>query len=526
MNNTLPWATYIRVSTDDQAEEGASIPAQRASCEAYAKARGWGVPPELVLVDDGYTGRNAKRPGFQRLLDLLRTRQVQGVIAWKLKRLARSTRIVADLLDLLAETRTELACVAESWDTTTPMGRAMVGVGAIFAQLESEDNGVQTSAAMQHLRKNGYWTGGAVPAGCRVVPADGGKRRKLELGEHADTVRQAWGWILAGASLREVGQRLHQAGVPCSSRGEAKAKPWTGVQVRNLLLSPQVVGLLVDAPTQLAVRHRLSTRTSPVRRGSGKPGVKAETPSPLAGILSCPVCESAMVQVTATGHGGRYRYFRCTGRIKGRCAQKDVRCEPVEAAVLAAVAEACQLGGEYPRQLLAELEAARAELAKAKDERAALQSQRDQLSARISDLVLRQQIGAPGWDEAMRHVGAELERVDARLAVLRGVIGAGESDQLSVDLVLADIASHAARLPTLPVAEQARTLRLMLDRARLDGEYVVLRLYRPSNKGEPARGDRRVRTKALEWLPGAHGLRTIEVRVNRRSCASTAPGRP
>ena len=526
---TRPWAIYIRVSTDDQAEEGASIPAQRESCLAYCKARGWTVPADLVLIDDGYTGRNARRPGWQRLVGLLRDRQIQGVVAWKLKRLARSTRIVADLLDLLRESGTEMACVAESWDTTTPMGRAMVGVGAIFAQLESEDNGVQTSAAMQHLRRHGYWTGGVVPAGCVVEPADGGKRRKLAAGPDADAVRPAWARILAGESLRQVADWLERQGIAAPARGRAVSGGWTPVSARNLLLSPQVAGILVDTGTQAAVRARLAGRQTPIRRSGDKAPSRAADPSPLAGLIRCPACDSAMVLVQATGNGGAYRYFRCVQKPKRRCDQKDLRCEPIEHAAIAAVAQACQPGQAYQDIIRAGLAHARTQVEEVRRGRTRLLSERDQLRARISDLALRQSIGS-AWTIAMEAAGAELDRLDQAIAAQDGTLAAARTDTGSLDLVLTGLAAQAARLPDLPLAEQARTLRALCDRVQVTDASVILDLYMPETN-RPERDARGGSYTAQLWLPGTHGERTIRVVLPRachaRGACHPAPrGRP
>lgn len=511
---TNQWAIYIRVSSDEQAEEGASIPAQLESCEAYAKARGRHVPRDLIIIDDGYTGRNDRRPGFQRLLGLLRERQVVGFIAWKLKRIARSTRIIADLLDLLKRTQTDFTCVTESWDTTTPMGVAMINVGGIFAQLDSDENGVQTSLAMQYLRKHGFWTGGTVPPGTSVQTE--GFRKKLVENEHAPIVREAWAWVLQGQSLREIGNRLTQSGVPCTSRKQPLSQ-WTPVQVRNFLLSSQVVPLLVDAGTQLAVKHRLSTRSSPIRRGTQTPGLRTAAPSPLAGMLRCPACDAAMVQTTGTGrHGGTYRYFRCTNKPKLRCSQKDVRCDQVEQVVMDAVREACQAGGEYQRILRAELAAAQAKLEQKRGEQVQLKAEREQLAARVADLTLRQQIGTAVWNEAMKALGGELERVDRRLAELTGTIAVAEVDRGSLDLVLADIAAHTGKLAQLPPDEQGKALRVLLDRVRLEDESVILDLYHPQSPNEkPAGITRRGSYSSASWLPGSHGVRTLRIVIPR-----------
>lgn len=511
-----PWVIYTRVSDDDQAD-GASPEAQLESCRAYAKARGWEVSEELY--DDGYTGRNDRRPGYQRVLELLRSGTVAGVIAWKLKRLSRRVRDTYQLMDLLNSTGCNFATVVEHWDTTTPMGRAMVGVGAIFNQLESEENGVQTRAAMTYLRRHGFWTGGpAVPAGTKVI-ADG-DRKRLVRADDAATVEQAWPWVVAGASLREVAERLTASGVRGPKAG------WTPSAVRSLLLSTQVTGILVDGATQAVVRAKLAARTTPMRRGTdASPGSRAVQPSPLAGLLRCPACEGSMFQVTARGHGGTYRYFRCARKDKRLCQQKDVRCEPVEAQAIEAIAEALRPGSAYERQVHAELGASQALLEQAKADRGRLTAERDQLTARISQLTLRTQIGTAAWTEAMRLVGAELERVDRGLAQLAGTIAAGEVDAGSLDIAIGEMRAAAGALAAASREEMARLLRLLVVAVRLDGDDTVLDLYHPKQRTPTVAGEGSC--IGQDWRANRHGPRTIQVRIMaRRSQAAGRTARP
>jgi len=508
------WLIYARVSTDEQAEEGASLPAQLATCRAYAQSRGWTIAEELV--DGGYTGTNTKRPAYQKVLEQLRSRSVAGVISWKLKRLARSVRDWIALMELVVETGTGVAIVMESIDTSTPMGRAIATIMATFGQLESEEIGAQTKLAMRYLKGQGIYCGGTVPAGCQVVPTDDGKRRRLIAGPGAEQLRQAWGWIAAGDGLKLIARRLNDLGIAAARRPQGKPpRPWTSTSLRTFLLSPMVTGILVSAEVQAHTRAILAGRASPLRFGSrAAPGKRAEIPSPLAGMLRCHRCGSTMVQVTARGNGGSYRYLRCNGRGKNLCREKDVRAEPVEAEVLAAVAKAFEPGGEYQKQMLAEHAKSQAMLADRKRERGVLTAERDQLSARVSSLTLQSQIGGAAWSEAMRLISGELERVDARLAQLQGQLAVADVDLQSLEFILAELAKGAKDLAQRPAAELGTALRTLVKRVTVHADRTILDLYEMSAAPE---GGKLVRTEVRNWGPTPHPQRTIRVELARQT---------
>ena len=501
---TLPWLIYSRVSTDEQAAHGVSLDAQLASCRAYATARGWTVLEEVV--DAGASAATLKRPGMTKVLDALRARRVAGVIAWRLDRLTRSVRDLMSLLDLTSDL-VGIVSVTESLDTTTPMGRFVVHMLGSIAQLERETVGQRVKAAMDHARSQGRWLGRAVPAGC-VVVAEGAHKR-LVRGEQADDVARAWPEILGGASLADVCRRFKADGIrPTSRPGMETRTGWTPTTVRNLLLSHQVAGVLVEASLQNAVRQALAGRESPGKRGLPmRPGVRAAEPSPLAGLLRCPTCDAAVVQVTGTGNGGTYRYFRCTARVKGLCAHRDERCEPIEGEVRRLLEQALAAGGGYERDVLADLEEARASLDAARGERLRMVAEREQVAARIGHLALHTQIGTATWTESMKALGKELERIDRRVAELTGTEAAGSVDVGSLDLVLEQMREGLKEIAEGDGERLGTVLRLMVRRVRLLPDEVELVLYPPQGGNGSY--------ISLGKLPRLHGVRTITVRLPR-----------
>ncbi len=123
-------ALYTRVSTHDQQ----TLPLQLDALREYAKRRGWEVVGEVAEV----AGGNVKRPQREDLLQAAKRREVDAILVWRLDRWGRS---VADLVGSLAELEAvgvAFVSVTEALDLTTPAGRAMAAMVAVFAQFERE----------------------------------------------------------------------------------------------------------------------------------------------------------------------------------------------------------------------------------------------------------------------------------------------------------------------------------------------------------------------------------------------------
>ncbi|MCQ6356436.1 recombinase family protein [Bacillus cereus] len=140
-------AIYIRVSTQDQVENY-SIEVQRERIRAYCKAKNWDVYDEYI--DGGYSGSNLDRPDIKRLLNNLNN--IDVVVVYKLDRLSRSQR---DTLELIEEhflkNNVDFVSITETLDTSTPFGKAMIGILSVFAQLERET--IAERMRMGHIKR-------------------------------------------------------------------------------------------------------------------------------------------------------------------------------------------------------------------------------------------------------------------------------------------------------------------------------------------------------------------------------------
>jgi len=152
---------YARVSTNDQQ----TLPMQNRAMREYAARRGWTIALQLREVGSGA----AKREARERILEAARRRDIDVVLVWRLDRWGRS---VTDLLATLQELKhldVGFVSLTEALDLTTPAGRAMAGLLAVFAEFEREILRERTRAGLAHARQNGQRLGRPITAGLQAA---------------------------------------------------------------------------------------------------------------------------------------------------------------------------------------------------------------------------------------------------------------------------------------------------------------------------------------------------------------------
>jgi site-specific DNA recombinase len=159
VSTTTVALVYIRVSTARQAADGVSLEAQEARARAHAEKNGWAVAG--VFKDEGISGKDAiaKRPGLKSLLESsisLKAKNINAVVVvYSVSRLSRSQKLLWNLLDDRDGAGLAVSSVTEPFDTTTPMGRAMLGMIAVFAALEADMVSERTKDALAELKMQG-----------------------------------------------------------------------------------------------------------------------------------------------------------------------------------------------------------------------------------------------------------------------------------------------------------------------------------------------------------------------------------
>lgn len=195
-------ALYVRVSTDFQFEEGYSIEAQEQKLKQWCDIKDYAN--YQVYQDGGWSGSNLDRPAMKKLISDIMNHKVKRVVVYKLDRLSRSQKDTLFLLEeLFIPNNVEFFSMNENFDTSTPYGKAMIGILSVFAQLERENIRERTRMGMYERVKDGYWMGGnGTPFGYDYDS----NQDILVPNEHAEDVRNIYDLYLQGYSTTKLAQ--------------------------------------------------------------------------------------------------------------------------------------------------------------------------------------------------------------------------------------------------------------------------------------------------------------------------------
>ena len=173
MNNRID-AIYARQSVDKK--DSISIESQIEFCKYELKG---GNCKEYK--DKGYSGKNTERPQFQQLMQDIESGLVRKVVVYKLDRISRSILDFAKMMDFFQKYEVEFVSSTEKFDTSTPMGRAMLNICIVFAQLERETIQKRVTDAYYSRSQRGFKMGGKAPYGFHTEPIkmDGINTKKL-----------------------------------------------------------------------------------------------------------------------------------------------------------------------------------------------------------------------------------------------------------------------------------------------------------------------------------------------------------
>lgn len=239
-------AIYVRVSTDEQAEDGSSLESQEDRCRAFCAARGLDVT--AVYRDAGQSGGKLDRPALSELREAVRAGTVAVVVVYSVDRLSRSQRDMLNLLDEFEQAGAGLSSASQPFDTATPMGKAMIAMLAVFAELQRQEIRERTRSALARKAGNGEATNrlplGLVRDGSGYAPCPA-----------------TWpivGRILreraSGATCQAIADALNADGVPTATalRGERRglvAGPgrWHAASVAALCRNPAILRLAQEA---------------------------------------------------------------------------------------------------------------------------------------------------------------------------------------------------------------------------------------------------------------------------------------
>ncbi|MFC2002928.1 recombinase family protein [Chloroflexota bacterium] len=177
-------AIYARVSTEEQTQNF-SIENQVERIRNYSSEKDYSIAEEYV--DPGYSGTTLNRPALRKMIDDARVKAFDIVLVYKLDRLFRSNRHMYNTLAEWEDIGVQFVSVTESFDTTTAMGKAYLGMASTFSEWERNTFMERSRDGMRKAIQNGHYSGGIIPYGYQLNP----DTKQLEINqEEAQLVKQ------------------------------------------------------------------------------------------------------------------------------------------------------------------------------------------------------------------------------------------------------------------------------------------------------------------------------------------------
>jgi site-specific DNA recombinase len=483
-SDTVRVAAYCRVSVAERGEKQfTSITAQREALRSYVASQhglGWRAVDE-TYEDDGISGATVERPGFQRMLADARAGKFDLLAVVRFDRLSRSQLDFLRTVEELDQLGVKFVSTSQSFDTSTPMGKCMLGVVSAFAQLERAVISERTKDKMGAARRKGMWTGGRPVLGYNVVD------KKLVVDpDEAAVVRRIFDLYLELGGVIAVVEELKLLGIYQKKWTTKSGREQGGAHFEKntlacLLKNPLYAGCVRagakvvegehDAILARQVWDAVQRQLAAQAPNNGARPARRST-SLLSGLAKCK-CGSSMTRTTCKRHERTYSYLTCTRyqkQGKAACPGSRVAAGTIEQFVI----EQVRAIGRKP----ALLDAA---IAVDKRER---ESERTRLAADIAELrsargrhagERERLILAIGQGLAPTSVIGRIEQLDGHIAEADARIAKAEQDHTALDgpsdneALRETLIEFDALWSTFDADERARVLWLVLEEVTIDG---------------------------------------------------------
>lgn len=420
-------ALYARVSTREQASDGESLNEQITKMEAYCSYQG--ITNWDVYREEGYSGKDTKRPEFQRMMAGVEKGEIQAVIVKKIDRLSRSIIDFENIYNYLESKGVTLNSLNESFDTSTAIGRAAIRIILVFAQLEREQISERTKDVMAHRALQGFFNGGYPRLGFDLVD-----NRLVVNKAEALIVNEIFKSYLQKGSLSKTAMELNSKGYRMKSwttqKGELKgAKEFSKSNLLRILHDPAYIGnmkykdqtfegtheTIIEKDVFNAVQAMLNTNLV-TKTGFRESGDKFL----LRGLITCGACKSAMTSSFSLSKGKEYHYYRCTSdtdKSKQKCHIGSVNSRNLEQLVI--------------------------------DELKAITENQDLIDKVVERALHEQGLAAEEWKAKKKVLRDQLSQTDKKITNLLSVIESQGSKTTKLTAILEDIDAlhaHSAQL--------------------------------------------------------------------------------
>lgn len=215
--------TYSRVSTEEQGTNGVSLANQADKCKLQAQLSDMEIVAEIV--DSGKSAKNLNRPGIQQIMGMVKRKEIDAVIIFKLDRLTRSVSDLSNLIGTFAKYGVSLISVKDSLDTHSAAGRMVINLLGTISQWERETIGERTADALGFKKSEGKKYTGIVPYGFQLEG-----QSYVEESKEQEVIREIVRLRdVTGLSFQGIADYLNGVGTPTR-----KGKGWNNGTIRDI----------------------------------------------------------------------------------------------------------------------------------------------------------------------------------------------------------------------------------------------------------------------------------------------------
>ena len=223
--------------------KGESIGNQVELCREYIRLHFSDKDAEQAVVfeDEGFSGGNMNRPAFQRMMEQIEKGEIKALVVYRLDRVSRNVSDFSGMIENLKQKDITFVSIREQFDTSSPMGRAMMYIASVFSQLERETIAERIRDNMHELAKTGRWLGGNTPTGyqsesIKSVTVDGKAKKACKLKllpEEAEIVKTIFDLFSQTGSLTMTEAELLKRRMLTKN-----GKQFTRFSIKTILMNP------------------------------------------------------------------------------------------------------------------------------------------------------------------------------------------------------------------------------------------------------------------------------------------------
>ncbi|MCL1831537.1 MAG: recombinase family protein, partial [Oscillospiraceae bacterium] len=333
---SLSTAVYVRVSTEEQAQEGFSVRGQTDKLKAYALLKEWDIYD--IYADEGISGKNlVDRPAINRLIDDIKSRKVNNVLVFKVDRLTRNTKNLLELVELFNQHDCAFNSLTESIDTQTASGRMFLKIIGIFAEFERENIIERIKVGCERKVREGYTLATHISA--YGYNREKGQKVQNIHPDESEIVKEIFTmYVEKNIPINRIAKMLNERKIPTKLNSK-----WESTTVKCILVNPTYIGkvryamedesryFVADGQHEPIISDELFELTQAKIKNTSRT-VRTKRPreeSYFCGILYCGVCGSKHTthNYVRKAYNGEQQYNSSYLCQKKKSCSKDVVCK-------------------------------------------------------------------------------------------------------------------------------------------------------------------------------------------------------